>query len=147
MTTITTIYKGDMSFETAMGEHRLVVDVPPSMGGKGRGPTAPQLFVASLGSCVAAFVATYCDATGLDTQDLSVDVSFEESEEAPASLIDLTVTINLPRADCGNREEAIRRVAEHCPVHETVEFTMKPIDFQIRDRTRLAPATHTPAPQ
>jgi uncharacterized OsmC-like protein len=40
-----------MSFETTLGNHRLLIDVPASMGGKDRGPTPPELFVASLGSC------------------------------------------------------------------------------------------------
>jgi hypothetical protein len=29
-------------------------------------------------------------------------------------------------------------VAEHCPVHETVEYRLKAIDFEVRDRTKLA---------
>lgn len=60
MPTIETTYRGDMEFETVLGSHRLVIDAPASMGGKDRGPTPPELFVASLGSCVGAFVASYC---------------------------------------------------------------------------------------
>jgi putative redox protein len=142
MNSVTAVYKGDMNLEAVMGEHRVVVDVPASMGGKGRGPTPTDLFVASLGSCVAAFVADYCERVGLDTRELSVVVSFEQEGEpdCPTCLTDLEVVVNLPHADCGNREEAIRRVAEHCPVHETVEFTLKAIDFEIRDRAKLAKA-------
>src|SRR5581483_1901371 len=140
MSTITTLYKGDMNLEAVMGENRLVIDVPKSIGGKGRGPTPSDLFVASLGSCVAAFVADYCERVGLDTTGLSVDVSFEAEgdPDCPTCLTDLEVVVNLPNAEAGDREEAIRRVAEHCPVHETVEFSLKEIDFQIRDRTKLA---------
>jgi uncharacterized OsmC-like protein len=141
MATITTVYRGDMGFEAILGERRLVIDVPQSMGGRDRGPTPIELFVASLGSCVAAFVARYCERVGLDTTDLSVDVAFERDDREPTSLVDLEVSINLPHADCGTREEAIRRVAEHCPVHETVEFNMKAIDFEIRDRAKLAVRT------
>ena len=143
MRTITTYYKGDMRFEAVMGGHHLVIEAPTSIGGKGRGPTPPELFVASLGSCVAAFVANYCELTGLDTRDMSVDVGFEQADEAascPTCLVDLQVVINLPHAECGAREQAIRRVAEHCPVHETVEYRLKAIDFEIRDRARLAAA-------
>jgi uncharacterized OsmC-like protein len=56
MPAITTTYQGDMAFETVLGRHRLLIDVPAAMGGQDRGPTPPELFVASLGSCVAAFV-------------------------------------------------------------------------------------------
>ncbi len=135
MTTITTVYSGDMRFEAVSGGHRLVIDVSASMGGKGRGPTPLELFVVSLGSCVAAFVASYCERTGLDATGMSVDVSFEEAEEEPTSLMNLEVLINLPNAECGDREQAIRRVAEHCPVHETIGYSLEAIDFEIRDRT------------
>ena len=43
---ISTYYKGDMLFESEMGNHKLVIDVPPAMGGRDRGPTPPEVFVA-----------------------------------------------------------------------------------------------------
>lgn len=140
MTTITALYQDDGSIEAVMGEHRVIVDVRPNMGGKGRGPTSTELFVASLGSCVAGFVAGYCSNAGLDATGLRVDVNYERSDE-PTYLNDLEVVINLPNADVGDREKAIRRVAEHCPVHETVEYNLGVIDFEIRDRAELAAGT------
>ena len=122
-----------------------MIDVPPSMGGRDRGPTPPKLLVASLGSCVAAFVASYCERTGLDTHDMTVDVTdatFDKAEE-PTRLTDLRVIVNLPHVTCGERERAIRRVAAHCPVHETVA-TMSDIAFEIRDQTGLAACALTP---
>jgi uncharacterized OsmC-like protein len=89
-----------------------------------------------LGSCVAAFVADWCARVGLDATDLSVDVSYEQAEE-PTRLVDLDVAINLPKAEVGERLDAIRRVAEHCPVHETVEYTLEAIDLEVRDATTL----------
>ncbi|HET7235116.1 MAG TPA: OsmC family protein [Actinomycetota bacterium] len=141
MSTITTYYRGDMSFEAVMGEHRLLIDAPATIGGKGRGPSPPDLFVTSLGSCVAAFVAHYCETVGLDTTDLTVDVSFGQVEgepPCPTCLVDIEVVINLPHAEVGARERAIERVAEHCPVHETVEYRLKAIAFEVRDRTKVA---------
>ena len=138
MSTISTIYKGDMEFEAIMGEHRLTVDVSPSRGGRGRGPRSTQLFAASLASCVAVFVASYCERNGLDATDLRVDLNYGEDDQEPTSLVDLEVVINLPHADVGDRLEAIRRVAEHCPVHETVEYSMKSIGFEVRDRATSA---------
>ncbi|HSJ52071.1 MAG TPA: OsmC family protein [Actinomycetota bacterium] len=137
MSTVTTLYKGDMEFEAIMGEHRLTVDVSESRGGKGRGPRSTQLFVASLASCVAVFVASYCERGGLDATGLSVDVNYGEDDAEPSYLVDLEVVINLPNAEVGDRLEAIRRVAEHCPVHETVEYNLETIAFEVRDRSTL----------
>jgi len=132
MAKITTVYKGDMLFESKIGNHSLIIDVPDSMGGTDRGPTPPQVFVASLGSCIAAFVAHYCNNVGLDTTDMSVDVSFEKVED-PTRLTDVVVDVNLPNADTKGREKAILRVAGHCPVHETI-CTLEEVDIVIKGK-------------
>ena len=134
---ISTYYKGDMLFESEMGNHKLVIDVPPAMGGRDRGPTPPEVFVASLGSCVAAFVAQYCERNGVNTTDLSVDVAFDKADD-PSRLVNLKVTVNLPHGECKQRKAALQRVAEHCPVHETIS-TLGGIEIEILDKvTRLA---------
>jgi uncharacterized OsmC-like protein len=108
-----------MLFETQLGKHNVVIDVPPSMGGADRGPTPPEFFVASLGSCVAALVANYCNHADIDTTDLSVDVTFDKADD-PTRLANVQVLIHLPHGDVNGREKAILRVAERCPVHETI---------------------------
>lgn len=129
MAQITTHYKGEMLFESKMGNHTLTIDVPASMGGTDRGPTPPELFIASLGSCIAAFVADYAKRANLDATDMSVDLSFEKAED-PLRLVNLKATVRMPNAACGPRESAIRRVAEHCPVHQTIS-TLEGIEIEI----------------
>ena len=135
MATITTTYLGDMRFRTKLGDHALLIDVPAEMGGQNRGPTPPQLFVASLGSCVAAFIANYCEKAGIDDSGLAVDVQFDKAED-PTRLVNLGIVIRLPSASCGHREEALRRVAEHCPVHATIA-TLENVSIEIHDRQAL----------
>jgi putative redox protein len=119
MAKISTYHQGDMLFSTQLGKHNVLIDVPPSMGGSDRGPTPPEFFVASLGSCVAALVANYCNNAGIDTEGLAVDVTFDKVED-PARLSNVQVLIHLPNGDVNGREKAILRVAERCPVHETI---------------------------
>ncbi len=126
---ITTVYKGDMLFESQLGNHTVTIDVPASMGGQDRGPTPPELFVASLGSCVGAFVAQYCGRSGIDAEDMTVDVTFDKVEN-PTRLVNLKVRVDLPHGQCADRQAAIHRVAEHCPVHETI-LTLQGIDIDI----------------
>ena len=129
---ITTYYRGDMLFEIKMGSHSLLIDVPAGMGGKDRGPTPPELFIASLGSCVGAFVADYCCRAGIDTREMTVDVTFDKAEN-PARLVNVKVRVCLPNGDLGEREKAILRVAEHCPVHETIT-TLEGIEITVVGR-------------
>lgn len=135
MAMITTVYKDGMIFESKIGKHTVMVDVPPDMGGSDRAPTPPQYFVVSLGSCVAAFIATYCQQAGIDARDLSVDVSFDKAEN-PTRLTNLKVTIQLPYADCQARKQALLRVAQHCPVHETID-ALEGVAIEILDRKAL----------
>ncbi len=129
MATISTAYKGDMLFQTQLGNHSVLVDVPAPMGGKDRALTPPELFIISLSSCVGALVAEYCEKHDIDDTDMTVDVSFEKVSK-PTRLTNIKVHVNLPHADCMDREAAIRRVAAHCPVHETLE-QHDPIEFEI----------------
>ncbi|MBI5302510.1 MAG: OsmC family protein [Chloroflexi bacterium] len=121
MAQIVTYYKGDMLFESRIGNHILTIDVPADMvGGEDRGPIPPQLFVASLGSCIGAFVAQYCEINGIDDAGMTVEMSFEKTSK-PTRLVDLKAIVKLPYGDCGARVHAIERVADLCPVHETIK--------------------------
>lgn len=130
---INTFYKGDMLFETEMGNHKIKIDVPPDMGGKDRGPTPPQLFIASLGSCVGAFVVNYCEKCGIDTEDLNIEVSFDKAAD-PTRLTNVKITVNIPKDDCCKKAKAIKRVAEFCPVHMTIQ-TLEDIELEIVGNT------------
>ncbi|MBN1993027.1 MAG: OsmC family protein [Anaerolineae bacterium] len=132
MGTITTVYKGHMLFESDLGNHRMLIDVPAGMGGSDRGPTPPELFIASLGSCVGAFLANYCAQKGINAQNMTVDVSFDKADN-PTRLVNLKIKANLPHAECNGREKALLRVAEHCPVHETIS-TLEGIEFVINGK-------------
>ncbi len=129
MATLTTYYKGDMLFESKIGKHSVLIDVPAGMGGSDRGPIPPELFVASLGSCIGAFVAQYCEKNGIDDTGMRVDVTFDKADD-PTRLVNLKATVMLPNGDCKARIKAIERVAEHCPVHATIR-TMEGLEIEI----------------
>lgn len=133
-----TRYQGDMLFETEVGGQHIVTDVTPPMGGKGRAPTPPDLFVVSLGACVAAFVAHYCEQQGIDTRELTVETAYEKTDK-PAFLTDFRVDVRLPHAECGDRHAAVERVADHCIIHETLHH-LKNLEISILDRKDLADA-------
>jgi len=114
MARIRTRHSGDLRFETELGDHVLVTDVRNNMG-----PKPPEIFVASLGACVGVLVADYCERVGIDAEGLAVDVDYEWASD-PSRISDIKVTIDLPNAELNGRARAIKRVAEHCPVHQTI---------------------------
>ena len=121
MGTVTSSYKGDMLFETQSGNHTILNDVPatPEWGGSDRAPTPPEYLMMSLSSCIAAFLVKYCKQTDINTEGMSVEVDFEKSDQ-PVHLKNIKVLINLPNAEIGKHEKALKRVCEHCVVHETL---------------------------
>ena len=114
MSRISAHLKGDSLFETRLGDHILTTD-PDGV----EGPAPPEVLVASLGACVGILVADYCKRTGIDTEGLSVDVEYEKASN-PYRLAEFRVNINLPNGEIDGRLKAITRVAEHCPVHQTL---------------------------
>ena len=126
---ITTLSKGDMSFESEAGNHPAMIVAPDVTGGSDHGPQPPQLFIASLGSCIGAFVAQYCEKNGINAEGMTVEMLFEKAPD-PTRLVNLKAQVLLPKADCSKRIRAIKRVAEHCPVHATIN-TMENLDIEI----------------
>jgi putative redox protein len=138
MATAITRYRGEMLFETEVGGQQVASDVTPAMGGLGRAPTPPDLFVVSIGACIAAFVAHYCERHGIDTGGLAVETAFEKTEK-PTMLTDFRVEVRLPNAELAEHAAAVERVAEHCIIHETLQH-LKQLQIRVRDRTTSADA-------
>lgn len=128
---VTTQLKQGMLFESRLGNHTLRVEGPVSWGGKDTAPMPPQLFMASIGSCVGVLVNHFCDTHKLDASGLSVDVNYDSADH-PTRFTNIKVSIHLPNAKCDDActRKAIQNVAEHCPVHETITL-LKDIQFEI----------------
>ena len=122
MPEITVKHMGDMRFESQIGNHRLIIDVPPEMNGRDRGPTPPQLFITSLSSCIAVFATSYCNNVGINAEGLSVTLSFDKLTK-PSRLGNLKAVIKIPSGEVGKKESAVIRAAKHCPIHETIHLS------------------------
>lgn len=138
MPSVISRHLGDRVFETEVGSHKILNDVVPTpeWGGKDRHPTPPDYFVASISSCIAAFVVQYCDRSGIDSSGLTVGLAYEKATN-PAHLTALAVTVNLPNGEVGDRLEALKRVAQSCTVHETIARLGDGLAIEIRDRDAL----------
>jgi putative redox protein len=134
MAKITTRYKGDMLFESKLGNHSLLIDMPSGMGGADRGPQPSELFIAALASSIGAAVADHCTRLSLDTRAMTVDLQFNEVGD-PTRLANLQVTIRLPHCACAGQEQAILHLAEHCLIYETL-VNRNGIQIELVDRQR-----------
>jgi len=127
MDEIRVFYRGKMAFEAQARQHRLAIDLSQEKGGTDSAMTPPEIFAASLGSCVGVYVAKYCERARLDTQDMDIRVSWKLAADNK-SIGTIDIGLSLPHAEVGKREAALLEVARHCLIHETI---VRPPDIRI----------------
>jgi len=128
---VTTTYKGDMLFESQLGDHTVTIDGPETWGGKGRGPEPPQLFMSSIGSCVAVLVTHFCNEHDMDASGLKVSVEYDAGVH-PTRFQNIKVKINAPNAICDDicMRETLEHIVKHCPVYESI-VTLERVNFEL----------------
>jgi len=72
---------------TRMGDHTMVSDSAPGMAGHGLGPTAPEMLLGALASCL---VHTYV------IQSCLLDIPFDKVEVEVSGVIDMGPVVGLP---------------------------------------------------
>ena len=108
------------SYEALVRGHRIAVDQPVGSGGNDSAPTPVELFVASLATCVAFYAGSYLTRHGYGRGDLTVSAGFAMASDHPARVSDIRVTVRVPAYVSARHRAALRAVARHCTVHNTL---------------------------
>ena len=77
-----------------------------------------ELLAGSLGACIAMMVQSYCQRHGYEG-DVGVSLTAELTDR-PKRVGGFIVDVELPEGVPEEKKDAIRRMAERCPVHETL---------------------------
>ena len=110
---------GKVSFTVQARNHLVLSDQPKVNGGTDMGMTPPELFLASLGTCVGYYVAQYFDARMLKCEGLEIHVQGEILSN-PGRIGKVTVQIRLPVDLKPDRLEVLLRTINHCTIHNTL---------------------------
>ncbi len=121
--------KEGTAFEIRVRGHAVRVDMAEKDGGRGTGPSPVEILAGSLGACIAMMVQRYCDAHGYRDGDVGVNLTMELAD-SPKRVSAFTVDLQIPKDVPEDRKEAVRRVAELCPVHETLKHLPR-LDLEI----------------
>ena len=113
-------HKGDMLFQVRCGTNKLLIDVPPSLGGKDRAMNPTEVFAASLAACVGALMAKAANAKGVDTTGLRVKLDYDYVQD-PLRMDNFKVKVKLPNDECKAIQDDLMKAAHTCPVHETLQ--------------------------
>jgi putative redox protein len=112
-------HEGGMASSMNVRGHQVMTDVPPAMGGEDRGPTPVDLLAGSLGTCIAFYVARWCQQAGVPHEGFEVDLDYVHDREAHC-VPEMKVSLRMPASFPENRREAVLKVAKSCTVHNTL---------------------------
>ncbi len=108
-----------VQFRARIGRHELVYDQPEAAGGTDTGPTPTDAFVASLAACVAHYATGFLVRHGRSADGLRVSAEFTMAEH-PSRVGEVAIEINVAAPLPGTMADALRAVAEHCTVHNSI---------------------------
>ena len=80
---VSTEWLENMSFESEINGHKLIIDAKEEVGGQDRGPRPKPLMLAALGGCTAMDVVSILKKMRVELKKLNVIVEGELSEEHP----------------------------------------------------------------
>jgi putative redox protein len=107
--------------------HIIRTDQPIDNGGGNSSPSPFDLYLASIGTCTAVYVKSYCDKRNIPADDIKIiqKTEFDEGSGLPLSI---TIDIKLPPDFPEKYKEAVLCVAELCKVKKSI---IKPPSFNI----------------
>ncbi|MFC1520924.1 OsmC family protein [Elusimicrobiota bacterium] len=100
-------------------KHGFSSDMSSQDGGEDRAPSPAELLVGSLGACIAMVINRYCVAHKYDSEGINVSLTFELDKD-PKRIKAITADVELPKNFPQDRRDAVKRVIETCPIHNTL---------------------------
>jgi uncharacterized OsmC-like protein len=119
MSLISVSRKAGLEFEIQIRAHQMTTDFSVEDGGQDKGPSPSEFLVGSLGACIAIMVQRYCDRHGYTDGEVSASMTYELADN-PKRVGAVTIDLEIPKDVPQDRYDAIRRVAEACPIHGTL---------------------------
>jgi len=120
--------------DVAVGpRHHLLADEPAAHGGTDAGPGPYQLLSAGLGACTSMTVRMYARRKGWPLEHVAVDISHDkihaqDCADCPDKTAKIDVfqrTIRLDGPLDADQRAKLMAIADRCPVHRTMEGTIK----------------------
>jgi putative redox protein len=132
--TMTVSFPGGKRVDAEYGGLTVRTDQPPQAGGEGTAPAPFDLFLASIATCAGIYVKGYCDARGIGTEGLGLEMRIERDPEQ-RMVARLALEIRLPEGFPEKHREGVVRAADLCAVKKHI---LHPPAFEIRTVSRAA---------
>lgn len=119
MPTMTVSFPGGKRVDAEFGGFTIRTDQSPKNGGQGSAPPPFDLFLASIATCAGFYAKSYCDARGIATGALALQMHVERDEERHR-VGRLVLEITLPEGLPEHHREALIRAVDLCAVKKHI---------------------------
>ncbi len=125
------IVRSEHGYQTAINirDHTVIADEPLHDGGTDTGPTPLEIFVGTLGACIAVTTRAYAQRKNWPLEGISVELEMErfKREDYPSYTGDAPFVHQIrecirfegPLSD--DQKERLMKIAGKCPVHVVLE--------------------------
>jgi putative redox protein len=117
MPTTTVLWKEGMHFCTHLESGQLMCDESSEVGRAF--PSAPELLMASLGSCVGSVLVYFSTRHDIDLEGMRIDLDWEMAER-PHRIGKIGISVAIPADLDEQRLATLERVAHTCLIHSTL---------------------------
>jgi uncharacterized OsmC-like protein len=116
---MTISWAGGVALAVEARSHRLTVDQPVEDGGEDLGITPVEMFIASLGTCIAYYAVRFCQRHNISTDGLAVRTEWSYREQ-PHRIGAIGVRVDLKGEWDAGLKERLQKVVEGCTVHKSI---------------------------
>jgi len=113
-------YNSGTRFDAQTRAHTIIVDQPKEGGGQDQGPTPPELFVASLGSCIGIYALWFCQKRKIPFEGMKININWSKSTTPPARVDLIEANIVLPKGCPEEHKTHLIASVEKCLVHNSI---------------------------
>lgn len=131
MTTLTSVYKGDLRTESVhtRSGNVVITDAPVDNNGKGEAFSPTDLVCTALSTCMLTTMAIWAEREGLDLKGMQVEV-IKIMAANPRKIAEIQVKLSKPNlVATPAQKNRLREIAHTCPValslHDTVKQTIQ----------------------
>ncbi|MBW6491344.1 MAG: OsmC family protein [Lentimicrobium sp.] len=132
--TLNTSWNGNMQFDALVGDHHVIMDASPEVGGTNEGPRPKALMLASLAGCTGMDVISILKKMRVEPKTFNIRIEAEMTEEHPKhySSMHLIYEFTGDNLDEDKLTKAIELSQDrYCGVSAVYKKTM-PVTYEVR---------------
>lgn len=80
---VKTDWKGNLTFQSEIGNHKIIMDAPEMAGGKDLGPSPKKLMLAALSGCTGMDVVSILQKMRVKFSNVNIEVQGDVTDENP----------------------------------------------------------------